>query len=115
MRIIELRKERNLSQKQLANLLNTSQSCISRIENDKCEISPFILQDMSNLFNVSIDYLLGKSSDPGILIFNEGDSLFRDINDYETLISRYRSLSDEHKAAVKINVDFYYKLENHII
>ena len=59
--IRNLRKSRNLSQKDLAVLLHTSQACISRIENNKCEISPFLLQDMSKLFCVSMDYLFRQN------------------------------------------------------
>lgn len=109
--IRNLRKSRNLSQKDLAVLLHTSQACISRIENNKCEISPFLLQDMSKLFCVSMDYLLDKTSND--LTPNQKENfIIKDIHDYDSIILKYRSLSDEHKAAVKLNLDYYFRLEN---
>lgn len=80
--IRNLRKSRNLSQKDLAVLLHTSQACISRIENNKCEISPFLLQDMSKLFCVSMDYLLDKTSND--LTPNQKENfIIKDIHDYD--------------------------------
>lgn len=114
LRIIELRKNRGLTQAELAKKLNTTQSYISRIENNKCEISPFILADMANLFGVSIDYLMGKietSSQIKSQVITLND-IMRDINEYDEVIARYKTLNDEHKAAVKLNLDFYYNLEN---
>lgn len=58
-RIAELRKAKNISQEELADILNTSRQAISKWE--RGESTPDIdrLKDLASFFNVSIDYLLG--------------------------------------------------------
>lgn len=60
-RIAELRKEKNLSQRELANKINTSQANVSRWENGI--IYPSIIEcwKLADFFEVSIDVLCGKS------------------------------------------------------
>ena len=57
-KIYELRKNKNISQEELAEILNTSRQAISKWE--RGEASPDIdkLKDLATYFNVSIDYLL---------------------------------------------------------
>ena len=58
-----IRKHRNklgLSQMQLANELSVKQASISCWEADKVLPSTFILNDLAELFNISIDELLGR-------------------------------------------------------
>lgn len=57
----ELRIEHNLTRNQLANCLNVSTRLISYWENGKRECDFDMLLEISTLFSVSIDYLLGKS------------------------------------------------------
>ena len=60
-RICELRLENNLTRSQLALKLNVSVRLISYWENGQRECDFDMLIKISNLFNVSIDYLLGKN------------------------------------------------------
>ncbi len=61
-RIKILRKEHNLTQKELANKLGLStDAIISLYEKGERNPSMEILNQLSTLFNCSIDYLLGKS------------------------------------------------------
>ena len=60
-RICELRLENNLSRAQLALKLSVSVRLISYWENGQRECDFDMLIKISNLFNVSIDYLLGKN------------------------------------------------------
>ena len=58
-----IRKHRNklgLSQMQLANELSVTQTSISCWEADKVLPSTFLLNDLAELFNISIDELLGR-------------------------------------------------------
>lgn len=57
-----LRQVNFLSQEELANKLNISRSNIANYETSKNLPSIEILQKMSNLFGVSIDYLLGNTN-----------------------------------------------------
>ena len=57
--IRELRKEKNLSQTQLAKLLFLSQDTISLWERNKSLPDVNSLIKMTKIFNVSSDYILG--------------------------------------------------------
>lgn len=59
-RLKELRKEKNITQKKLAKELNISDDCVYNWESGRSEPSIIDLINLSNYFNVSIDYLVGK-------------------------------------------------------
>ena len=58
-RLKESRKYKNMTQKQVATYLTMTQQQYSRFENGKFELSYSQLIQISKLFDVSIDYLLG--------------------------------------------------------
>lgn len=60
-RLKELRKEYSFSQNQIAKKLGITQQSYARYEADTSEPSFDMLVEISNLFEVSCDYLLGKS------------------------------------------------------
>ena len=57
-RILEKRKECNYSQEKVAEKLNVSPNSISRYENGTRDVPIDILVEMSNLYGVSMDYLV---------------------------------------------------------
>lgn len=59
----QLRQQHNITQQKLAEILETSKSNISKYESDIIEPSFTMLRHISILFDVSIDYLLGISSE----------------------------------------------------
>lgn len=60
-RLKELRTEKNLSQNDLAKLLNMSKMAISHWESGHSEPSISQLVLLSEHFGVTVDYLIGKS------------------------------------------------------
>ena len=64
MRLRELRKQRNITQLKLAMDLNMNQNTISRYENGEREAGYRELILLADYFDVSIDYLLGRSDEP---------------------------------------------------
>ena len=64
MKLKELRKSRNISQLKLAMELNMNQNTISRYENGKREPGINELIQIADYFNISIDYLLERTSNP---------------------------------------------------
>ena len=60
----KLRKERNISQLKLALDLNMNQNSISRYETGEREADYKTLIAFADYFNVSIDYLLGRTENP---------------------------------------------------
>ena len=67
-RLKEIRKENNLSQELIADILNTSQSTISSYENGRTLIITAFLYEISKRLNVSADYLTGRSNTKKIYI-----------------------------------------------
>lgn len=67
MKLKNLRKERGISQLKLAMDLNMSQNCISRYETGEREADYATLIKFADYFNVSIDYLLGRTENPTFL------------------------------------------------
>ena len=61
-RIRELRFEKGLSRKQLAQALFISERLVSYWENNERECDFDMLIKIAKFFNVSIDYLLGNSN-----------------------------------------------------
>ena len=61
-RLKELRKERNLSQMELATATKISQSAIAKWELGKTEPTASALVVLSEFFGESIEYLLGLES-----------------------------------------------------
>ena len=63
-RIKQGRKQLGLSQQQLADKLNTSRSNVANWENGYNEPSPDLLKKCADVFNCSVDYLLGRTEFP---------------------------------------------------
>lgn len=57
-RIRDLREDKDLSQKQMAEILNIAQTTYSDYELEKINIPIEVLKKLSVYFNTSIDYLL---------------------------------------------------------
>ena len=58
-RIKDLRKNKSLSQKHLADTLNVSQSTYSRYESGQLDVPSDVLISLSRFYDVSVDYILG--------------------------------------------------------
>ncbi len=63
MRLFDLRTEEGLTQKQLANILFLNKHCISSYERGRSQPSNDTLVAIADYFNVSVDYLLGRTED----------------------------------------------------
>lgn len=64
MRLKELREKRNISQVKLAIDLGLNQNTVSRYENGIREADYETLIKLADYFNVSVDYLLGRTDNP---------------------------------------------------
>ena len=60
-RLKELRLEKNVTQQELGNLVNMSKMAISHWEKGHSEPSISQLITLSNYFEVTVDYLIGKN------------------------------------------------------
>lgn len=66
LKISEIRKERGITQKDLAEYLNISPGNLCEWEKGRIEPSIDFLNKIADYFNVSIDYLVGREDDFGI-------------------------------------------------
>ncbi|HEM3629941.1 TPA: helix-turn-helix transcriptional regulator [Streptococcus suis] len=80
-RLKKLRQEAELTQGELAKQLNTSQQNIGHWETGRQRPKYEMLIELTSLFNVSIDYLLGKSDIPNPYAKSEFESLFNQLDD----------------------------------
>lgn len=62
-RIRELREDHDLKQKDLAEVLKTTQQVYSRYENGQNEIPIHHLITLAQFYNTTTDYILGLSDD----------------------------------------------------
>lgn len=91
-RIQALRKEKNLTQDELAKKLECSKQSIYRYENNQSQMDTHTLIKTADFFEVSIDYLLGKSNQRRILedIYSDHSATFYD-EDYFWIIDGGKS------------------------
>ena len=62
-RLRNLREDKDLTQKQIGQLLNMSQTGYNQYEIGKNDIPTKILIKLANFYNTSIDYLLGLTNE----------------------------------------------------
>ena len=63
-RIRDLREDRDLKQRQLAELLHCSQQVYSNYELGQRDIPTEVLIRLSDFYGVSVDYILGLTPNP---------------------------------------------------
>ena len=66
MKLKEIRKAKKISQLKLAMDLNMNQNTISRYETGEREPGINELIKIADYFNISVDYLLGRTNNPKI-------------------------------------------------
>ena len=94
-----LRKEKKLSQIELAQALNVSKACISMIEIGKNEPTANTLIRYADFFECSTDYLLGRSDELGVISIASKKSAEL-TPDEKRLIEVYRNLDTKNRLHV---------------
>lgn len=74
-RIRYLREKYQLSQKQLATRVNLTNAQLSRYELGERKPDPEIIKDIADFFDVSTDYLLGRTDNPDLIEEKNEESL----------------------------------------
>lgn len=91
-KIKEARKQKNLTQKQLANLIGAAHNSISDWENNKNKPDPDTIELICGILEITPNYLLTSSSD--------------DLSPFEKLlIKRYRVLDESGKRHIDYELD----------
>lgn len=100
-RIFQLRTESNMTGQQLGEKLFVSKSAISHWESGRSEPTINVMIQIANLFNVSLDYLLGRSNER---IVNPEDK--EKIDKGLLIITNAGDLDDEDRKQINDFVEF---------
>lgn len=60
-RVLDLREEKDMTQKQVAEALNCSQQAYSDYERGRTSLSAELLEQLADFYGVSVDYILGRT------------------------------------------------------
>ncbi len=102
-RLKELRESKNLTQKQLAEILNISRSSLSSYEVGTREPDFSMLMQIATFFNVNLDSLLSYNANP-TTVSSEYSSINPDLyNDIESLSEESRNELHKYINLLKIN------------
>jgi len=96
LKISDCRKEKGISQKELAKYLNISAGNLCEWEKGRIEPSLFFLIKIADYFKCSVDYLLGREDDFGNIINENSDLNIEE----QKIINTYRSLNTYEKNIV---------------
>jgi transcriptional regulator with XRE-family HTH domain len=88
-RLSQLRKEKGLTQEELAKALNMTRSSLSLYEIGKRDPDTDTLRKFADYFNVSVDYLLGQTD-----IRNPADEITDAVEDDPELAEFWNELKD---------------------
>jgi transcriptional regulator with XRE-family HTH domain len=105
-RLKELRIKNNLTQKKLAKELNMQNTAISKYELGERKPDYEILEQIGDFFDVSIDYLLGRT-DYKINDINEINYVKKEQGRYNSLIDDLTSLSEDSQEEIKKLIELY--------
>ena len=94
-----LRKKRGISQAKMAEILGVSQQTISNYENSDIEPDIELLCRMADYFEISIDYLVGRT---GILGQTETAEIISLSNDEAEKLKQYRALSEKERECIDL-------------
>ncbi len=99
---MDLRSERGISQKVLAEAIGVGQSTIAQIELNRNEATAATIRKIANFFGVSADYLLELENDCGAkLAASMGESFTRE---ERQLIEDFRNLTPARQKLIKDNI-----------
>jgi len=97
-RLKQLREEKGLYQGDIAKFLGITTSAVGFYENEKRDMSPETIVKLSDFFNVSTDYLLGKSD-----IRNSKEVNIEEVD--IAFASGIKALNETNKAIIKSTVE----------
>lgn len=93
-RLVDLREEKNLKQKELADVIGLQSSAISKYEKGATQPNLGTLIQLAEYFSVTVDYLLGVSSIKNP--YSEDKFTPKEAE----IIAKYRKLTPENKIRI---------------
>lgn len=125
-RLKQLRKLKKLTHEYMANLLGMTRQGYGNYENGKREPDQETLEKLADFFETSVDYLLGRTNDPGVSNQKINEltesqlpswATKRDINDLKKYLERKENLNfdgvpideDEKQDLLKLLTKLFWK------
>lgn len=109
----DLRKDRHVSQRELAEYLHLTPNSICEWENLRSEPSIDLLIKLSNYFQCSLDYLLGREDDFGNIVVQGTEDPFFTTPQEQEFIIKLRSLSSSTREMILHVLDNAVQVEKH--
>lgn len=106
LKLKELRTSRHLSQDELARLAGLRQSNISAWELGRSLPLPDGLCALANALECSVDYLLGREQEDGLIVIDDSSNALSDVEQH--IIEVFRNLTNRNKIKVVGYVDGIY-------
>ncbi|MBQ3094122.1 MAG: helix-turn-helix transcriptional regulator [Clostridia bacterium] len=97
MRLIQLRKDKHLTQADMADILGLSRSSYTCYEIGTSTPTMTTLIELADLFKVSLDYLVGRGEDPAMYSTDDPIAMREELN----LTDRFRRMTPEKRRALK--------------
>ena len=98
-RLRDLREDKDMKQWQIAEILERKQEQDQRYESGKRETPLHIMIKLAEYYNVSLDYLTGRTNDKGGLHCNYLDP------EQKELLKDWKQLTERQKTIVKATID----------
>lgn len=105
--IRKLRKERNATQTEVAKNIGISYQALGLYENEKNKPDPDTLCKLADYFGVTVDYLLGREPESGLVYIHKDPAL---TDDEKELLNVYRQIIPELKENARIMIDLMPKV-----
>lgn len=103
--LYELRVERGVSQKELAEAIGVSQSTIAKIEVGRNEATASTIRKLASYFNISTDYLLEFEDDFGVRVDDKKKKPDALSAEERRLLEGYREINAAGKKLVMQTVE----------
>lgn len=104
IRIKELRLEKKMTQAELAKILGVNQTAVGKYERGDLQPNNNILCMLADIFDVSVDYLLGLEDDLGVKKYSSEHNRAALSEDESELLKNFRKLGPFARSAILIQV-----------
>lgn len=91
-----LRKQSGITQQEIANIINTSRSCISNYESGNRQPDNETIKLIADYFDVSVDYLFGRSEVKTLI---KSNSLLKDAQKFLNRVNSFNTLDISNSSA----------------
>ena len=95
IKLSELRNEKGLTQREIAKIFNVSQGTYKNWENGKTQPSIEQLVTIADFFGVSIDYLVGREGEDGVIASAKDDRINLSTESRDALYEFLKTISDK--------------------